>query len=227
MKWNKPVALLTAVASTVLVSIVGMTSAHADSFPTFQTTHLTQATDAWAEGYYAGTSPLSNLLGTGYPKTASYCTQDDRDHTTLIPVKTKVVNAGVITSKCHISEEGDSASSSSTVATVSLLGGLIKIKGIQSSCNYDGDTLTVGSVAASVTIAKSAHFVPQLGGHLFRGPNGSFLGLDESFVGDGYGYTYAIELYTAPVMLGSLVLVPAQYVEIGYCEIDGNAPEEG
>jgi hypothetical protein len=228
--WKKLGAVVAAIASASTLALMGSTSAHAA--PTFVSEPWAYSNSSAAFAYL-DTPPLSALLGSGF-HTGVYCPNDDRDHKAVIPLKTGLVNAGVLTSACHTSYYGGYANSGSTVATVSLLGGLITVKGIQSSCVASRGTATVGSTLASISIAPSLHFVAQSGGHLFRGLNGSFLNLNDSGFGtvsfgessEDVAYSVPIELYIAPVYLGHVLVTPAQYIQIGGCAIFGYAFED-
>jgi hypothetical protein len=216
MKWTKLAAVATAAVAAVGIGLVGTGSAAAS--PTFISEPLGYVSDAGAVAYINLTS-LAPLTGYGF-NTAVDCTEGHQ-RTAVFKLGNKLASAAAITSRCAVHDDG-TASSGSSVATLSVFGGLVTIKGIQSTCTYDGDNLTVGSTAASVSIAKSVHYT-MLNGHTFMIPNVGELVLNYTFEDANGGETIPVLLETAPVYLGTHLLVPAQFLEIGGCGMNGGS----
>ena len=135
------------------------------------------------------------------------------------------LNAGAIgtvkalNDNCSVSysEDGDSATSSQTIASASLLGGRIKLTGIDSQCSAGNGVASVGSVVATINGQR-----PTSGsGQVLNIPGLATVVINENHEVGGTMWTDAVHISVLPVYVHGHQVTPAQDIVVGSCSVSG------
>jgi hypothetical protein len=205
--------VVAAVAGVAAAMSVFVGSASAGS-PSFLTAPGFDPAAAGAYDLYA--AGLVNVA----PTPSAYCNDDNPVASkTLVSLKTPVGTAKALKAKCAI---GDGwATSSSTIASVNLLGGKLKVTGLSSTCTdtdgYDSDSAGIAQVGSTITTVNGAP-APKGSGSIFV-PGVAAVYFNK-MTDDGVTIsTHAIEVVVAPVVVLGHTVTAGQVIDIGGCSI--------
>ncbi len=177
------------------------------------------------DGFDAQSSAAFDLYAAGgllniAPTPLAFCDSDNPEsHRKLASLSLGVVgSAKVLTSDCTV--DGNGATSSSAIASVSLLGGKIKATAITSTCTDEIDGNAV--VGSRLTTLNGK---PAPGGRAtITIPHVATVYLDK-LVDDGSTvYTIPIEVVVAPVLVLGHVVTAGQVIDVGGCGITRYPP---